>query len=551
MLLTLHIENIAVIDRADIVFEPGFNVLSGETGAGKSIIIDAISAILGERTYREVIRTGCEKAFVSAVFTGVSELPWFSRMHVPFDPELLIQREIFLDGRNLCRVNGQSVSVSALKSLGGDLVSIHGQHDSQQLFDEARHLELLDEFAEHTELLNDYRAAYYEFRAIADALERLNMDEGEKLRRMETLQFQIDELEKAALQPGEDEELEKRLKLLMNAEKLTDGLNEAAGCIYGDEDREGACDQIKLAIRSLTPAAKLDETAAALLERVQELSYLATDVAEELRDYKDGLNYSEQELDEIGARLDLIRRLKRKYGASCEQMLAYLAQAKAELDEIAFADEKKAQLQKKLDEALRVANEKAATLRRSREAAAEKLSAQILKELADLNMPRVRFSVEFTDTPLTANGAETAAFLMSANAGEAMKPLSKVASGGELARIMLAIKNVLAEREPVGTMIFDEVDSGVSGRAAQKVAEKLLAVSGGRQVLCVTHLPQIAALAEHHLLITKSERQGRTYTQVDALDTEGRTQELARMIGGAVITETTLHSAAEMLRHET
>ena len=550
MLSTLHIENIAVIEQADICFDRGFNVLSGETGAGKSIIIDAISAILGERTYREVIRTGCSKAFVSAVFSGLPPLAWFETMHVPAEEELLIQREIFLDGRNVCRVNGQSVSVSALKALGAALVSIHGQHDSQALFDEAKHLELLDAFAENETARAAYRTAYDALTAIAAELDRLQFDESEKLRRMETLQFQINELESAALQPGEDAELEKRQKLLLNAEKLMAGLNSAVDCIYGDEDRTGANDQLAMAIRHLGTVARLDDGAAALLEKVTELSYAVADAAEELRDYRDSLNYSEDELDEIGARLDLLHKLKRKYGASCEQMLAFLENARNELDEIAFADEKRAQLQKQLDAAAEIAREKAAALRKTREAAADRLGGRILTELAELNMPKVQFAVQFTDTKLGPDGGETAAFLMSANVGEAMKPLSKVASGGELARIMLALKNVLAEQDAVGTMIFDEVDAGVSGRAAQKVAEKLLSVSKGRQVLCVTHLPQIAALAEHHLLISKTERKGRTFTLVDALDRQGRVEELARMIGGAEITATTLQSAAEMLRSE-
>lgn len=547
MLLSLHIENIAVIEQADICFDPGFNVLSGETGAGKSIIIDAISAILGERTYREVIRTGCSKAFVSAVFSGAGSPDWFEQMHVPVEDELLIQREIFLDGRNVCRVNGQSVSVGALKALGGHLVGIHGQHDSQQLFDEARHLELLDAFAENGDLLADYRTAYDAAAAVAAELSRLNLDESEKLRRMESLQYQIDELEKAKLQPGEEETLAQRQKLLLNAEKLTAGLNAAFAALYGDEDSQGASDLLSQAARQLSAISRYDDAVAAFGGRVEELSFSLTDLVEELRDYRDRLNYSEEELDEIGARLDLLHKLQRKYGGSCEEMLSYLNKAKEELDDIAFADEKKARLQKQLDVLFAVAKEKAVMLRQSREDAAIKLGDRIRTELADLNMPKVQFCVDFTDTKLSPIGGETACFLMSANVGEEMKPLSKVASGGELARIMLALKNVLAEQDSVGTMIFDEVDAGVSGRAAQRVAEKLRSVAAGRQVLCVTHLPQIAALAEHHLLITKSERQGRTYTEVTPLDQQGRTEELARMIGGAQITETTLQSAAEML----
>ncbi|MBR6378293.1 MAG: DNA repair protein RecN [Oscillospiraceae bacterium] len=547
MLTLLHIENIAVVESADISFDRGFNVLSGETGAGKSIIIDAISAILGERAYREVIRTGTDKAFVSAVFDGVPELPWFGAMHVPYEGQLMIQREIFLDGRNLCRVNGQAVSVGALKALGVSLVSIHGQHDSQQLFDEAKHLELLDAFAEDEALLTDYREAYDKAAAIAAQLKRLNLDESEKLRRMESLQHQIAELEKAGLRPGEDQELEARQKLLLNAEKLTGGLQGAVSALFGDDEKDGACDQINRALRQLSSVARLDQRASGLLEKLQELGYGLTDTAEELRDYSDSFSSSEEELDEIGARLDLLHRLKRKYGGSCEEMIAYLAKAKEELDDIAFSDEKKEQLQKQLNEAAAVMKQRGALLTQARQEAAGRLGERILTELAELNMPRVQFQVAFTPTHYSPTGAESAAFLMSANVGEAMKPLSKVASGGELARIMLALKNVLAQQDAVGTMIFDEVDAGVSGRAAQKVAEKLRSVARGRQVLCVTHLPQIAALAEHHLLISKSVREERTYTQVRALDRQGRVDELARMIGGAQITENTRKSAEEML----
>lgn len=548
MLSTLHIENIAVIEHADITFHRGFNVLSGETGAGKSIIIDAISAILGERTYREVIRTGAEKAFVSAVFDGIPALSWFEENHVPAVEELMISREIFLDGRNLCRVNGQSVTVSMLRQLGEQLISIHGQHDSQQLFDEEKHLFFLDSFADDAAPLEEYAKAYSAVKTLRAELERLSVDESEKLRRQEALEYQIKELEKADLQPGEDEALEARQKLLMNAEKLVSGLNEAVDALYGDESSAGAIDRMFDARYALDAAGRLDDKSAAFSEKVQQLIYAAQDAAEELKDYRDAFSYSEDELERIGARLDLIRKLRRKYGTSCEEMLAYLSRAREELDDIVFADEKKAQLQKKLDAAVMEAEGKAKTLHAARQAAAHELELQIGAELSDLNMPNVRFCCEFTQIPLSACGTDSVRFLMSANLGEAMKPLSKVASGGELARIMLALKNVMAKHDAVQTMIFDEVDAGVSGRAAQKVAEKLLSVSRGRQVLCVTHLPQIAAMAEHHLLISKSEHDGRTYTRVDALDIDGRTHELARMIGGAEITNTTLQSAREMLR---
>ena len=548
MLTLLHIENIAVVERADISFDRGFNVLTGETGAGKSIIIDAISAILGERAYREVIRTGAEKAFVSAVFDRVPELEWFSRYQVPFESELLIQREIFLDGRNLCRVNGIGVTVGQLKTLGRCLITIHGQHDSQQLFDEQTHLGLLDAFAGDGALRSEYAEAWERVRSCRAALERLTLDENEKARRQEMLQFQIRELEQAHLQPGEDELLEQRQKLLMNGEKLSAALNDASAALLGDEDSRGAGELLEDALARLSGVLRYDDKLRTPYESLRELSFALNDAAEELRDYRDALGDAEEELDEIGARLDLLHKLRRKYGSNCAEMLDYLARAKEELDDILFADEKLKQAEKAHDAAVQAAESVALRLRELRQGAARTLEQRVCEELAQLNMPKVRFLCEFSEQSLGPDGMDGLRFLMSANLGEALKPLAKVASGCELARIMLALKNVMSEQESVGTMIFDEVDAGVSGRAAQKVAEKLRKVSAGRQVLCVTHLPQIAALAEHHLLISKSERQGRTYTQVETLDRAGRINELARMIGGAQISEITLRSAEEMLR---
>ena len=547
MLSLLHIENIAVIEQAEIRFGHGFHVLTGETGAGKSIIIDAISAILGERTYREVIRTGTDKAFVSAIFTEVPPLNWFVQYHVPVQDELLIQREIFLDGRNVCRVNGQSVTVSALRSLGSQLISIHGQHDSQQLFDEERHLGILDAFAGDGDLLAQYAAAYETVRACRAALDRLSIDEGEKARRQEMLQHQIRELERADLKSGEDVRLEQRQKVLMNGEKLMDSLTDASRCLLGDDDSDGAETLLSDALRELAVASRYDDAIQPLREKLEELSYQLSDLCEEVRDYRDGLSDAEEELDEIGARLDLIHKLKRKYGETCEQMLAFLDQARAELDDIVFADEKIKQAEKALAAAVAAATELAEQLHAVRKEAAGRLERRITAELSELNMPRVQFVCQFAEIPLGPNGLDGLRFLMSANVGESLKPLSKVASGGELARIMLAIKNVMASQDAVGTLIFDEVDSGVSGRAAQKVAEKLRRVSEGRQVLCVTHLPQMAALADQHLLISKSVRGERTYTEVQTLDREGRIRELARMISGSVITDNTLRSAEEML----
>ena len=548
MLSLLHIENIAVIESADISFDKGFNVLTGETGAGKSIVIDAISAILGERAYRDMIRTGSNKASVRAVFTDVPELSWFGDNGVEYDSETVIQREIFLDGKNVCRVNGCLVSVSILRKLGIQLINIHGQHDSASLFDEVNHLAFLDAFGDNEQLRLDYAAKFAVVAKLRREIDRMTMDEGAKLRRMETLKFQIGEIEKAGLEPGEDEALEARRKLLQNAEKVANYMNEAVDNLYGGDDTDGAAAMLATAERALARIAKFDDSIAALHERVADLMYQVQDVAEEVRDARDELAYSADELEQIEARLDVIHRLRRKYGATCEEILAYLDRAKKELDEIEFADDHLERLKKKQAKAEKEAWDSALALRKNRQETAIAMSRRILTELAQLDMPRVQFTCEFTQTELGANGADAVAFYMSANAGEALKPMSKVASGGELARIMLAMKNVLAERDQVNTLIFDEVDTGVSGRAAQKVAEKLRAVAAHKQVLCVTHLPQLAALANTHLLIAKSEREGRTYTSVTPLDIEGRKTELARIIGGTNITETTLKSAEEMLR---
>ena len=548
MLSLLHIENIAVIESADISFDQGFNVLTGETGAGKSIVIDAISAILGERAYRDMIRTGAAKASVRAVFTEVPEYPWFGENGVEYDPETVIQREIYLDGKNVCRVNGSLVSVSILRKLGIQLINIHGQHDSASLFDEDNHLAFLDAFADNEGLRTDYGEKYAAVSRLRREIDALTMDEGEKLRRMETLKYQIAEIEKAELEPGEDETLEERRKLLQNAEKLSNGLEEAVECLYGGEDTDGAAGLLAQAEHALAKLSRFSDSFNAMHDRLADLMYQVQDAAEEVRDARDDLSYSADELEQIESRLDVIHKLRRKYGVTCEDILSYLDKAKKELDEIEFADDHLERLKSKLKKAEDAAWKAALALRENRKAAAQALSQRILSELTQLDMPRVQFACEFRELELTDNGADAVAFYMSANAGEALKPMSKVASGGELARIMLAMKNVLAEKDQVGTLIFDEVDTGVSGRAAQKVAQKLRSVAAHKQVLCVTHLPQLAALANTHLLIAKSEREGRTYTSVNALDFEGRKRELARIIGGANITETTLKSAEEMLR---
>ena len=548
MLSLLHIENIAVIECADISFDKGFNILTGETGAGKSIVIDAISAILGERAYRDMIRTGADMASVRAVFTDVPQFAWFEENGVEYDAETVVQRQIYLDGRNVCRVNGSLVSVSILRKLGIQLINIHGQHDSASLFDEANHLQFLDDFTGNGPLLEDYAQKYQAVAELRRQIERMTMDEGEKLRRMETLRYQIAEIEKAELSEGEDDQLESRRKVLQNAEKLSDGIYAAVECLYGGEDSDGAASLLAQAERELARLSRYTDAYQALHDKVADLMYQVQDVEEEARDAREDLSYSADELERIEARLDIIHRLRRKYGATCGDILAYLEKAKQELDEIEFADDHLERLKKKCEKAKQIAWDAAQALRKNRQTGAQALAEKILTELAQLDMPRVQFSCRFTETELSPVGADAVAFYMSAKAGEALKPMSKVASGGELARIMLAMKNVLAEQDRVATLIFDEVDTGVSGRAAQKVAEKLRSVARNKQVLCVTHLPQLAALGDTHLLIDKQERDGRTYTTVTPLDLEGRKRELARIIGGAHITQTTLQSAAEMLR---
>lgn len=550
MLSVLHIENIAVIEQADIVFDAGFNVLTGETGAGKSIVIDSISAILGERAYRDVIRTGCGKAFVSAVFIGIGPLAWFEENQIEYDPEeLLIQREIFLDGKNVCRVNGRPVSVAQLKRLGLQLINIHGQHDSQQLFDDANHLRYLDLFAHDEAELAAYQEAFQAVQQTRSEIGRLSMDESEKLRRVEALQFQIQEIERAGLKPGEDLQLEAQRKRLQNAEKMKSGLCAAVDALYGGEDSDGACSLLTGAARAVASLCRYDETLEPLQSRLNDLSYALEDLTEELRGLRDGLAFSEDELERLESRLDTIHKLRRKYGATCEEVLAYLERSRTELEEIEFAGERLTALEQKLEKQTKAAETAGALLRAVRQRAASELSERILSELAQLDMPKVQFVCQFEEIPLAPSGMDEVRFLMSANVGEALKPMSKVASGGELARIMLALKNVLAEQDHVPTLIFDEVDAGVSGQAAQKVAEKLRQVARAKQILCVTHLAQIAAMADTHLYISKAVRDGRTYTSVTPLDREGRKQEIARIIGGAVITETTLKSAEEMLRH--
>ena len=406
MLSLLHIENIAVIESADISFDGGFTVLTGETGAGKSIVIDAISAILGERAYRDMIRTGANKATVRAVFTGVPKLQWFEDNGVEYDPETIVQREIFLDGKNVCRVNGSLVTVSILRKLGIQLINIHGQHDSASLFDEDNHLAFLDAFAGNEALRSDYGEKYETVVKLRREIDRLTMDEGEKLRRMETLKYQIAEIEKAELEPGEDERLEDRRKILQNAEKLSNGMETAVECLYGGDDTDGAAGLLAQAEFALARLSRFSDSFNALHERVADLMYQVQDAAEEVRDARDGLSYSADELEQIESRLDVIHKLRRKYGTTCEDILAYLDSARKELDDIEFADDHLERLKGKLQKAEKAAWDAAIALRENRKAAAEAMSERILTELTQLDMPRVQFSCEFRETELASTGAD-------------------------------------------------------------------------------------------------------------------------------------------------
>ena len=548
MLQLLHIENIAVIEEADITFDEGFNALTGETGAGKSIVIDAMGAVLGQRTSREIIRTGAPKAFVSAIFTGVPPAPVLEENGLEAeDGELLLQREISADGKNACRINGRPVTVAQLRKVGSFLLNIHGQNDGQQLLDEEQHGAYLDSFGRLQRELEEYAACFEEMNAVKKKWKALQMDEAEKERRTDSLQFQIDELEKAKLKPGEEEGLQQRLNLLRNSEKFMSAIQGAVWNLSGGDEGGGAVSGLREAAAAISGAKNLDEQFGQLYERLENLYSEAYDVAETLRDLRDSFDFSPQELDELEGRADKLYRLKKKYGPTVEDMIAYLEQSREELDQIAFASDTAARLEKQLEKDRQKVLKAAGTLSQARKEAAKRLEARIQEELRQLDMPKVRFSIRFGEKEPDALGSDVVRFLMSANLGEELRPIHKVASGGELARIMLALKNVLAENELIGTLVFDEVDTGVSGRAAQKVAAKLAQVSRRKQVLCVTHLPQLAAMADAHFSVEKGEKAGRTFTRVLRLDREQRKGELARLTGGEQITAAMLAGAEELL----
>ena len=552
MIALLHIENIAVISEADITFGDGFNVLTGETGAGKSIVIDAIGAITGGRTSRDLIRTGAKTAQVSAVFRNLPDLEWFHRNHIHPDEngELLLERTIQADGKNICRVNGRPLLVTQMRELGCQLLNIHGQHDGQQLLDEECHLDYLDSFGATEDSRSAFSKAYDRVCEIQKEWRRLQMDEAEKARRVDTLTYQIGELERAELHEGEEEQLTARRNLLRNAERITLAIDGAWQALTGGEDGAGAVALLGEAEGHLSQGGRHNEQLSQLGQKAAQLRYDADDLVELVRDLRESLEFYPNELDELESRLDQIHRLKKKYGASVGEMLEYLDRCRRELDDIQFSAERAERLEGELKQAIAEARARGEVLSQERRAAAGQLAERIQSELTQLDMPKVRFQVEFSpkegEHGMDATGLDQVRFLMSANVGEDLKPIQKIASGGELSRIMLALKNVLAENDQVTTLVFDEVDTGVSGRAACKVAQKLFQVAKGKQVLCVTHLPQIAAMGELHYSVEKGERDGRTFTHVEQLSGERRREELARLSGG-VPTQTMLEGAEELL----
>ena len=552
MLTDLHIENIAVIEKTDVSFDPGFNVLTGETGAGKSIVIDAIGAVLGGRVSRELVRAGAKSALVSAVFTaaGADAEAWFAENDIEPPEEIILQRRISADGKSSCRVCGVPVTVQQLHALGGLLLDIHCQNDGRQLLDEARHQDYLDRFADIPAEKTAYAEAYAAYRAVQKEIGRLSMDELEKSRLIERLTAEIDELEQARLRPGEEAELSARRELMKHSEKLTGLLEEAYQALY--EADENAIGLVSDAERAVAAAAGLAGGLSEAAGSIAQARFLLEDAAERVGDLRGNLEFSEEEYDALETRLSLLRRLERKYGADEAELPALLEERRERLKEIESSADLLLQLEKDLDRARKAALAAGRVLTEQRTAAARKLSARIRAELKYLNMPSVTFVAELTPKRggdgFDATGCDEVRFLMSANAGEPPGRISRIASGGELSRVMLALKSVFAERDAVGTLIFDEIDTGVSGVTAQRVGEKMGALARHRQLICITHLPQIAAMADIQFSIRKSESGGKTYTTVTKLDRAGRIGELARLHGGDAVTETTLKSAEEQLR---
>lgn len=551
MLSNLKIENIAIIEHASIDFADNFNCMTGETGAGKSIIIDSINAILGEKTSRELIRTGESKATVSAFFTDISHRTQnlLAEMGLPYeeDNSLLISRVMTKDGRNNCKVNGTNVTVSMLKSIGLSLINIHGQSDNQELMSSELHYTFIDAVADNKYLIEDYQTAYNELIEIKDKIRKLTVDETMKARQIDLLTYQIDELTKADIKIGEKDELLAKRKIINNSQKLMSALNEAYCAINGGEDYNGASSLLFDASRALTEVSQYLPETAEMAENVNDIAYTIDSYISDISNFMENSQFDERELADIEERLDVIYRMSKKYGESEEEMLNFLDKACEELHNITYSDELLEQLNNEYRECESKTVDKAQSLSESRKNAARIFAEKIQTELSFLDMPETVFSVNFNRTNFTEIGIDEIEFLISANKGEEPKPLAKIASGGELSRIMLAIKSVLADKDDTDTLIFDEIDSGVSGRAAGKIALKLNEVSKNRQVVCITHLPSIAAFADHHMLISKAVNGEKTYTSVTTLDKDGRIAEIARIIGGNENEKIHLESAKQLL----
>ena len=548
MLERLHIKNIAVIDEAEIEFNKGFNVLTGETGAGKSIIIDSINMVLGERTSKNLIRNGEKKAVVEALFY-ISNSEIISRLDEmgieTDDGMLLLYRDVNTDGKSVCKINGSMATASNIREIASMLINIHGQNDNQSLLTPSAHIDFLNSYAKLSTELNAYRAEHKLVNELEESINNLQFDEREKERQTDLYSFQIDEINNANLTVGEDEKLAERKRFISSIGKIADVINSSHSALYGSE--RSVYDSISGVLNNLQSVAEYDDRLSEIYERLNSTAIELDDIIYQIRDYRDSMEFDESEIDQIETRLDTINNLKRKYGNTIEDILTYRDEISEKLNRFFKSDEEINRLQKELDIAKMARKELASKLTDTRKKASVELSTKICNELADLDMSKVRFEVEIKECEYNKNGCDSVEFLISVNAGEPLKPLSKIASGGEMSRIMLAIKSIFSDTDPVDTLIFDEIDTGVSGRAAQKIAEKINKISSNKQILCITHLAQIAAMADTHYLIEKAVEDNRTFTKVSPLDDNLRKNELARIIGGAQITDTTVKAAAEMI----
>ena len=549
MLSQLFIKNIAVIESASIDFENGFNVFTGETGAGKSILIDAINAVLGGRTSRDLVRTGASKAFVSAVFSDISPKVKNILEELGYDSDeddLLISREISSEGKNICKINARPATVSALKQLSCALIDVHGQHDSAILQNPELHIGYIDAYGNTSAELLLYAESYKAMKETERAIKKISMDDSDKEARIDLLKYQIGEIESAAIEEGEEEELLALSKRIKSSENIMELVSDTVAALDGDDGSEGALEELETVIKNAQQLAEYFPDFTEISEKFKSSYYELEEFANDVKNCADELDFDPNLQNRTEKRLDEIFRLKRKYGGSVEAMFAYYNKAKNELDGIEFSEERLEKLNKEYAVLKKAAEEKAYVLTQKRLDAAKSFEHAVMNELSYLNMPNVRFSVNFEHTDYFESGCDNIEFYIATNAGEPLKPLAKIASGGELSRIMLSIKNVLADKDEVGTLIFDEVDTGISGAAAQKVGKKLKQVSKGRQIICVTHLAQVAAFADNHLLISKATDNERTFTSVTSLDKEGRICELARIMGGE-ITDSLKNSAKELL----